>query len=116
VNFNRIAVDHAVMGGVPCIRGTRIPVTRIGNLVAAGGTADSIIEEFPHLAEADVHEALLSAATAVAERDPSPAPHGLKFLVDECLSPTIATLLVEAGHDAVTSSTSDWPSALTRTS
>ena len=74
MDFNRITVDHAVMGGVPCIRGTRIPVTRIVKMVAAGGTTDSIIEEFPQLADADVHEALLYAAAAVAEREPPLRP------------------------------------------
>ncbi|MGQ0467200.1 MAG: DUF433 domain-containing protein [Sporichthyaceae bacterium] len=69
MDFARISVDHAVMGGVPCIAGTRIPVTRIVKMIAAGSTAASIVEEFPQLAPDDVHQALLYAAAAVAERE-----------------------------------------------
>lgn len=47
------------MGGVPCNRGTRIPVTRILKMVAAGMTVVQIIEDFPQLSADDVHEALL---------------------------------------------------------
>ncbi|WP_293771898.1 DUF433 domain-containing protein [Sporichthya sp.] len=54
---------------MPCIRGTRIPVTRIVKMVAAGETPDAIVAEFPQLSTADVHEALLYAAAAVAERE-----------------------------------------------
>ena len=57
------------MGGVPCIRGTRIPVTRVLKMVAAGMTPALIVEDFPQLSVDDVHEALLYAAAAVAERE-----------------------------------------------
>ena len=57
------------MGGVPCIRGTRIPVTRVLKMVAAGMTPARIVEDFPQLSVDDVHEALLYAAAAVAERE-----------------------------------------------
>ena len=69
MEFTRISVDHAVMGGVPCIRGTRIPVTRIVKMVAAKMDAASIVADFPQLTEDDVQEALLYAAAAVAERE-----------------------------------------------
>jgi len=58
------------MGGVPCIAGTRIPVTRVVKMVAAGRAAAEIVAEFPQLNAADVHEALL----AVAERELSLRP------------------------------------------
>jgi len=69
VEFTRIAVDHTVMGGVPCIRGTRIPVTRIVKMVAGKLDAAAIVAEFPQLTEDDVQEALLYAAAAVSERE-----------------------------------------------
>lgn len=62
-------VDHEIMGGVPCIRGTRMPVTRLLKMVAAGMTIGQIVEDFPQLSAGDVHEALLYAAAAVAERE-----------------------------------------------
>ena len=62
-------VDHEIMGGVPCIRGTRMPVTRLLKMVAAGMTIGQIVEDFPQLSAGDVHEALLYAVAAVAERE-----------------------------------------------
>lgn len=62
-------VDHEVMGGVPCIRGTRMPVTRLLKMVAAGMTVEQIRVDFPQVTAEDVHEALLYAAAAVAERE-----------------------------------------------
>jgi uncharacterized protein (DUF433 family) len=67
VTFARVVVDHRIMGGVPCVAGTGIPVTRVVKMVAAGRTAEDIVEEFPQLDPDDVHEALLYAA--VAERE-----------------------------------------------
>jgi uncharacterized protein (DUF433 family) len=57
------------MGGMPCIRGIRMPVTRLLKMVAAGMTIGQIVEDFPQLSAGDVHEALLYAAAAVAERE-----------------------------------------------
>ena len=69
MGFERIVIDHEVMGGVPCIRGTRVPVTRLLKMVAAGMTAEQIRGDFPQITAEDVHEALLYAAAAVAERE-----------------------------------------------
>ena len=69
VRFERVVVDHEIMGGMPCIRGTRMPVTRLLKMVAAGMTIGQIVEDFPQLSAGDVHEALLYAAAAVAERE-----------------------------------------------
>jgi len=69
VSFERIAVNHEIMGGVPCIRGTRVPVTRVLKMVAAGMSIERIRADFPQITAEDVHEALLYAAAAVAERE-----------------------------------------------
>jgi uncharacterized protein (DUF433 family) len=42
MDLGRITVDHQIMGGVPSVRGTRIPVATIVGLVANGLTADEI--------------------------------------------------------------------------
>jgi uncharacterized protein (DUF433 family) len=55
------------MGGAPCIRGTRIPVSRVLQMVAAGMTADQIVEDSPQLTTEGVYEPLLYAGAAVAE-------------------------------------------------
>lgn len=56
------------MGGVPCVRGTRIPVATIFGLVAHGVDVEQILVEYPQLAAEDVRAALEFAAVAVAER------------------------------------------------
>ena len=60
--------DHRIMGGVPCITGTRIPVATIVGLVAEGLTVGQIVAEYPQLTAADVRAALEFAAAAVDER------------------------------------------------
>lgn len=76
VAFDRISVDHRVMGGVPCIRGTRIPVTTIVGSLAEGTTTDELLREFPQLTAEDVAEALRYAAAAVDERELPLRPAG----------------------------------------
>lgn len=56
------------MGGVPCSRGTRIPVATVVGIVAEGMTTAEISQEFPQLPDADIVEALRYAAAAVDER------------------------------------------------
>jgi uncharacterized protein (DUF433 family) len=60
--FNRITFDPLVMGGRACIRGLRITVALVVNLVANGMTAAQIIEEYPYLEEEDVRQSLQYAA------------------------------------------------------
>ena len=67
--FERVSVDHRIMGGVPCIAGTRIPVTSVVGMVADGMTVDAIIEDFPQLTPADIAEALHYAAAAVDQHE-----------------------------------------------
>lgn len=67
--FERISVDHGVMGGVPCIRGTRIPVATVVGMVAEGMATDQIVVDFPQLVAGDVQDALRYAAAAVDERE-----------------------------------------------
>lgn len=57
------------MGGVPCIRGMRIPVATVVAMVADGMTTAEILEALPDLEAEDVAEALRYAAEAVRERE-----------------------------------------------
>lgn len=66
---DRITVNPEQCGGQPCIRGMRIRVTDILDLLAAGLTADQIIEEIPDLELVDVHAAWQLAI----QRDDLPA-------------------------------------------
>jgi uncharacterized protein (DUF433 family) len=67
--FTRITVDPNKMGGVPCIRGLRIPVATVVDMVADGMTDTEILEAYPDLAHEDIREALRYAAEAVRERE-----------------------------------------------
>jgi uncharacterized protein (DUF433 family) len=69
MRFTRITVDPQQMGGVPCIRGLRIPVATIVSMIADGMTEAEILSAYPDLAGEDIHEALRYAADAVRERE-----------------------------------------------
>lgn len=66
--FTRITIDANKMGGVPCIRGLRIPVATVVSMVAEGMTDDEILRAYPDLEREDIREALRFAAEAVRER------------------------------------------------
>ncbi len=68
MNFSRITIDEKRMGGVPCIRGLRIPVATIVSLVADGMTAEEILVHYPDLEREDISEALHYASQAVKEK------------------------------------------------
>ena len=69
MTFARITVNPEQMGGVPVIRGLRIPVATVVGMVADGMTTAEICKAFPDLVEDDVREALRYAAEAVRERE-----------------------------------------------
>ena len=69
MTFDRITVRAEHMGGVPCIRGLRIPVATIVGMVADGMTREEILAAYPDLQPADVEQALRYAADAVRERE-----------------------------------------------
>lgn len=62
LGFERITFDRNIMGGQACIRGMRIPVSLIVNLVAHGKTPQEIIEEYPDLDLEDIKDSLQYAA------------------------------------------------------
>lgn len=65
---DRIVADHRIMGGVPCIRGTRIPVATIVGLIAEGYSVEGVVADYPQLVTEDVRASLAFAAAAVSER------------------------------------------------
>jgi uncharacterized protein (DUF433 family) len=67
--FTRITVDAKRMGGVPCVRGLRIPVATVVGMVADGMTETEILAAYPDLESEDIREALRYAADAVRERE-----------------------------------------------
>ena len=68
MKFSRITINPAQMDGVPCLRGMRIPVATIVNMVAQNITRDEILRFYPDLEKEDIQEALEFAAETVRER------------------------------------------------
>lgn len=62
---DRIVCDPQVLGGKPVIKGSRVPVSLILNLMAHGGTFAEILEDYPDISEDDLKAALLYAEACV---------------------------------------------------
>ena len=63
--FPRISIDPGVCGGRPVIKGTRVRVTDVLEMLAGGASAAEIAEDFPYVSEDDVRAALAYAAAQV---------------------------------------------------
>ena len=68
IGFNRITFDSNMMGGRACIRGIRVTVSLILNLVANGMSDDEIIDAYPYLEREDIQQALRYAAWLAEEQ------------------------------------------------
>ena len=69
MSFTRITVRPDQMGGVPCVRGMRIPVATVVGMVADGMSEPEILDAYPDLEAEDIREAMHYAAEAVRERE-----------------------------------------------
>ena len=69
MKFKRITIKPDQMGGVPCIRGLRIPVATVVGMIADGMTEQEILKAYPDLELEDIHDALRYAVEAVRERE-----------------------------------------------
>ncbi|MHB8696253.1 MAG: DUF433 domain-containing protein [Solirubrobacteraceae bacterium] len=69
MTFDRITVRGDQMGGIPCIRGLRIPVATLVAMIADGMTTAEILAAYRDLEAADIEQALRYAAEAVRERE-----------------------------------------------
>jgi uncharacterized protein (DUF433 family) len=70
--LQRIALDPGVMVGKPVIKGTRLTVEHILNLLAHGATADEILEEYDGLTLEDIQACLLFATKSLESTDFGP--------------------------------------------
>jgi uncharacterized protein (DUF433 family) len=64
--LERITADPAIFGGKPIVRGLRISVELILALLAAGATAEEILDDYPELEPADIRACLTYAHAAIA--------------------------------------------------
>jgi uncharacterized protein (DUF433 family) len=69
MQFDRVTLDPAVMGGKPCIRGLRVTVGMILGLLAAGQSRERILQAYPYLEPDDIDAALAYAAWRLEERE-----------------------------------------------
>lgn len=69
MRFDRITTNPSQMGGVPCLRGLRIPVATVVAMIADRMSEEEILEAYPDLEPGDIREALMYAAEAVRERE-----------------------------------------------
>ena len=60
--LDRITFDRHIMAGQACIRGMRIPVSLVVNLVAHGKRVSEILKEYPDLEPEDIQQSLEYAA------------------------------------------------------
>lgn len=64
----KISIRDDVCHGKPCIKGTRIWVSLILDLLASGSTIDDILKEYPHLSEDDIRACIAYGAEVARER------------------------------------------------
>lgn len=65
--FDRITFDPQIMGGRACIRGMRITVSLVVNMVANGMATEEILHDYPDLEAEDIQQALQYAAFLTRE-------------------------------------------------
>jgi uncharacterized protein (DUF433 family) len=66
---DRIIIDPAIHHGVPCIKGTRVPVSVLVGSIADGDSVADLLAAYPHLTMEDIQAALKFAAEAVNSTD-----------------------------------------------
>jgi uncharacterized protein (DUF433 family) len=66
--LDRITFDPQIMAGQACIRGMRIPISLVINLIANGLSITEIIEDYPYLEPEDIQQSLKYAAWLTQER------------------------------------------------
>jgi uncharacterized protein (DUF433 family) len=67
--FDRITQRPEVMGGKPCIRGTRVTVGMLVAQIGAGRSIEAVLADYPNLAREDILQALCYAAWRAEERE-----------------------------------------------
>ncbi len=67
--FDRITQTPEIMGGKPCVRGSRVTVGMIVGQVGSGRTVDELVTDYPYLERDDILQALLYAAWRADERE-----------------------------------------------
>lgn len=64
-NFLHLVSDPEILGGKPCLKGTRISIQIVLEWLASGASITAIHAKYPHLSEAALQEAILYASQSV---------------------------------------------------
>lgn len=88
----RVVIDSSVMGGLPCLRGTRVPVVTLLASLAEHLDLRRVMADFPHVTGGDLSAAISYAAAASGPETDS-APRWSRMLVGQLLD-----TLDEQGH------------------
>lgn len=67
--YERISIDPGRMGGLPCIRDTRVTVSAVLGQLAAGRSMAQLLEDYPYLEQADILAGVGRTARALAAAD-----------------------------------------------
>lgn len=76
----RIEINHRVLAGKPVIKGTRIPVTLILNLLENGYTFERILMVYPHLTKKDISAALDYVKQRIERETVKTFPRRIEFV------------------------------------
>ena len=69
MTFDRITIEPGKMHGQPCIRGLRITVRQLLQALAALGTREELLRQYPDLESEDIRQALLYGAAMIADQE-----------------------------------------------
>jgi len=65
--LSRVTIDPQQCGGRPCLRGTRMRVQDVLDMLAGGATAEEILADFPYLEADDIRASIAYAAAAIGD-------------------------------------------------
>ena len=102
--LERVTLNPKVMAGKPLIRGTRLTVEYILNLLGHGATVEGILEEYDGLTPEDIQACLLFATRFLEDTTFMPLQLEtveMRCLVDECTGPKVADWLRDQGHEVL---------------
>jgi uncharacterized protein (DUF433 family) len=68
-DLDRIGIDPTIMGGRPCVKGTRVTVGVVVGLLAEGHSKERVLELYPYLSAADLYQCLSYAAWRSEEQE-----------------------------------------------
>ena len=95
--LKRITIEPGKCGGRPCLRGMRMRVTDVLQLLSAGASHEEILADYPDLEKNDILAAIEYAAH---QAEPRSANRRVKFVIDHQLPPALARFLEAQGHVA----------------